>query len=274
ELAELPEEAEENELPEQPEPEGSDEDSGDEPETRGPLAAKGAPKLEDTEPVTAPEMVSLGALARDLQPVTSRFRATMAAELRTARNGQAYSYEEFIAHCGQRRGETKWAEAAPADRPERSPRRWGTWAGAAPVDPAVDPNSLAIVPAVVAVAAAPAARPAQVRVGPSKHGYVYERTELMHGGEPIYMCCRGREVGSHGRLSLVFLGSHWEAGEVPMGNMLLLASASDIVNSMEAAFRAAPDQDVLADGWHSWQCYAPREGTWWPSSEFQTTVLM
>ena len=106
-------------------------------------------------------MVSVGALARDLRPVSSHFRAAMAAESpRAAHDGQTYSYEELIDFYGQERGEAKWAEAAPA----------------------VDDTY-----AIVLFAAAPARSPAQLRVGPPKHGYVYARTDKMHFGEPIYM---------------------------------------------------------------------------------------
>ena len=200
-------------------------------------------------------------------------------ERRLASDGVAYTLVEFEQHYGVSRGRREW-DQAPSPRSRSPPSRSFEFERAAIV-PAAAPLPVALATQIAVT------RPAQLRIGPSKHGYVYARTELTHCGEPIYMCCRGREVGSHGRLHRVFLGSHWEAGEVPMGAAFRAALsldggrlpgdpiwASDIVDSMEAAFRAAPDQDILADGWHSWQCYAPREGTWWPSSEFQTTVLM
>ena len=82
----------------------------------------------------------------------SRAMSATGAQTRTARDGKAYPYCQFIEFYGEELGATRWAEAAPVDP--------GLFA-------MVDPGPLPIVPfAGDALAAPRAPRPQQLRIGP------------------------------------------------------------------------------------------------------------
>ena len=181
----------------------------------------------------------------------------MSSQMRLAPNGVAYAHAEFMEHYGAALGQRRWDEAAFAE----------------PAGAGLDSEvGGAIVPfAGDALAVPRAPRPQQLRIGPVKHNYLYFQTDCVFNGEPVYACRRGRDEHGPARLYLVFVGSHWEAGDVAPPIPL---SAGAIADALQPAFRAATGENVLTVGWHSWECFDAGARRWWPASPFHTAVLL
>ena len=190
--------------------------------------------------------------------MTNHFRATMAIEYRTFRDGQTYSYEECIAHYGEMDGETWWAEAGRADGPERA----DAGAEAAPADPAVDSGTLAVVPMAQA--------PHELRIGFDKNGYDYVDTGLSHEGFPLYRCRRGRDEAGTAKLFLAFVQGVWMVGEVRPPFPVVVDA---LVKNMTPVVQAEPGEDVLVVGRHQWACWDASRDRWEPAVEFVTSHL-
>ena len=174
----------------------------------------------------------------------------MAAESRTARDGAAYTHLEFVEFYGAEIGAAMWAEA-----------------------PLAVVQSSAIVPFADNLALAGEGfflDGLAFRVGPESHGYDYAATTVTWNGYPMYQCRRGRD-SEPGLLFLLFTGARWEAGQVASGPAA--ASAAEVAQRMQPAFRGPIGVDVRVPGQHFWECYDSRRGAWWPPSSFRTTAL-
>ena len=108
------------------------------------------------------------------------------------------------------------------------------------------------------------------RIGPEKHGYIYqEYLGVTVNDRPVYRCAKGRDDNT----DLLYL--HWRQDErswhaVSVAN--LAPTAEDILAGAPA-FRAEQGVDVRQPGTHRWCCYNDSLGEWWPSSPFDTTAL-
>ena len=122
----------------------------------------------------------------------------------------------------------------------------------------------------MAMAIVPFAPAGSFRIGPEKHGYIYqEYLGVTVNDRPVYQCARGRDEDTN----LLYL--HWRQQEgswhaVSVAN--LAPSAQDILAGAPA-FRAEQGVDVRQPGTHRWCCYDNGRGEWWPSSPFDTTAL-
>ena len=98
------------------------------------------------------------------------------------------------------------------------------------------------------------------RVGPKKHQYNYEPLSgITSGGLPVFKCSRGRD-DAPGKLYLYFDPDTqcWHAKNV-VGDV---TSVQDIESLGRQAFRAMPNDDVLQEGPHQWQCFDESKQEW------------
>ena len=122
----------------------------------------------------------------------------------------------------------------------------------------------------MAMAIVPFAPAGSFRIGPEKHGYIYQvYLGVTVNDRPVYQCAKGRDADPR-RLYL-----HWREQEgswhaVSVANSA--PSAQDILAGAPA-FRAEHGVDVREPGTHRWCCYNDTRGEWWPSSPFDTTAL-
>ena len=109
------------------------------------------------------------------------------------------------------------------------------------------------------------------RVGKQTHQYNYEVLPGITSGDlPVFKCSRGRD-DALGKLYLYFDPDTqcWHAKNV-VGDV---TSVRDIESHGQPAFRATPNDNVLQEGPHQWQCFDVSKQEWWEPMSFQTTFL-
>ena len=113
--------------------------------------------------------------------------------------------------------------------------------------------------------------PVRFRIGPARHGYIYEVLEgVILNDCPVYRCCRGRD--NDPRLLYLYWDPQtgtWQAVSVAVGAMPTPANILAGAN----AFRGEQGDDVRQPGTHRWQCFDIASHTWWPASPFDTHVF-
>ena len=112
--------------------------------------------------------------------------------------------------------------------------------------------------------------PTVIRVGPPHHAYEYTLTTVVSNGFPVYQCRRGRDENADTRLYLYKIGGIWIAGDC---SRPLPTTEAELRQRVSPQFRSEADVDVRVEGWHKWQAWNPTNGSWWPGSDFKTTVL-
>ena len=111
--------------------------------------------------------------------------------------------------------------------------------------------------------------PKTFRVGPEKHGYDYDITDININQYPVYKCRRDRDDGK-GLLYLFYSDA----------NVCMAVSASVVASSEAEIRRGAPafkaatlGEDIRQPGEHMWHCYNDKSAAWWPPSPFVTSRL-
>ena len=122
----------------------------------------------------------------------------------------------------------------------------------------------------MAMAIVPFAPAGRFRIGPERHGYVYqEYLGVTVNDQPVYRCAKGRDDNT----DLLYL--HWRQDErswhaVSVAN---LAPTDQDILAGAPAFRAEQDVDVRQPGTYRWRCYNDSKNEWWAPSPFVTTAL-
>ncbi|CAK0828451.1 unnamed protein product, partial [Prorocentrum cordatum] len=91
-------------------------------------------------------------------------------------------------------------------------------------------------------------------------------------GCPMHQRQRGRDSEPPGLLFLAFTGARREAAQLARGPQAP-ASAAEVAQWMQPAFRGPVGEDIRAPGRHQWECFGSRGGARGPPASFRTTAL-